>query len=118
MKLNKFATIMLIFALVFTIATLFLLPFSLAFVINSLVLIYTHDPSSGVVIYFNHLYYVSFLYLILTACLSAAILPFDIILLRKMRINTWYTKALLIFSILSLALSLLLIFSLPAIYTL
>lgn len=117
MKFNKSTLSLLICALVFTIATLFLFSFSSTFIINSLILVYNQEEFSTVVVQGNYLYFVSFLCSIFTACLSSGILPFDIILMKKMDLNNWYTKALFIFSIVIIALSLLIAFSLPALYT-
>ena len=52
-------------------------------------------------------------YGLMTAFFAGGILPFDLILMNKFKVKTWYTKALLIFAIVMIALAILTIFSLP-----
>ncbi len=116
-KISKTIKLNLVLALVLTVVTLFTLFFTIAFIINSLVQIHIYNSNQTVIVYDNFLYFVSFLSLILTCCFAGAILPFDILLLKKHNIRTWYTKTLLVFAGVVIAISLLLAFSLPTIYT-
>ena len=52
-------------------------------------------------------------YGMMTALLAGGILPFDLILMNKFKVKTWYTRTLLIVAIVIIALSFLMIFSLP-----
>lgn len=116
-KLTKTIKINLALALVFTAITFFIFSFTLAFIINSLVLVYNASMNQTVVIYDNFLYFVSFLSLILTVCVAAGIIPFAFLLHNKYQWRTWYVKTLLVFAVVTISISLLLAFSLPALYT-
>lgn len=116
-KMSKTIKFNLVVALIFTVTTLFALFFTIAFIVNSLLQIHIYDLNQSTVVFDNFLYYASFLSLILTCCFAGAIIPFDILLLKKHHINTWYTKTLLVFAGVVIAVTLLLAFSLPAIYT-
>ncbi|NLB49070.1 MAG: hypothetical protein GX813_04470 [Erysipelotrichia bacterium] len=116
-KVTKTIKIYLVLALVFTALTFFAFPFTLAFIINSLVVVYNASINQTAVVYDNFLYFVSFLTLILTVCLAAAIIPFVFLLHNKHHWRTWYVKTILVFAVVVIAISLLLAFSLPALYT-
>ena len=59
------------------------------------------------------LYIYDILLAIVTIVSAALILPFDIIMIAKMKINKWYTKAILIFAIAAIVYAILLLFSVP-----
>ena len=111
--MKKSAIILLVFACLFTTITLVLLAFTSLFSISSLMAIFKGDAQFGDVLGGILLYIYVILLGIATVASAALILPFDLIMIGKMKINKWYTKAILIFAIAAIVISILFIFSLP-----
>ena len=113
MKEKRGALAMLILSLIFVTITAFLLCFDLVWTGSSISLIYSKgasgwDALGGVIIY------VYVILLSIGVSVSALLaLPFNLVLMLKMNVKTWYTKAILIFIIVAVVLAIFLAFSLP-----
>ena len=111
--MKKSGIIMLVFACLFVTTTLVLLVFTSLFSISSMMAIMKKDGTFGDALGGILLYIYDILLAIVTIVSAALILPFDLIMIGKMKINTWYTKTILIFAIAAIVVSLFFIFALP-----
>ena len=111
--MKKSGIIMLVFACLFVTTTLVLLAFTSLFSISSMMAIMKKDGTFGDALGGILLYIYDILLAIITIISAALILPFDLVLIGKMKVNTWYTKTILIFAIFAIVASLFFIFALP-----
>ena len=109
--MKKSAIVLLVFACIFVTTTLVLLVFTSLFSISSLMAIFKGDAKFGDVLGGILLYIYVILLGIFTVVSAVLILPFDSILMGKMKINTWYTKTIMIFAIVAIVISIFFIFS-------
>ena len=111
--MKKSAISMLVVSLIFVLITSVLLFFSTLFVVGTLNALYKPDHTAGDVIGGIFLY----LYLILlcfgTVISAVLIIPFDLIMLIKMKIKTWYTIAILVFAGVAIIASIIMFISVP-----
>ena len=123
MKGNKKAIALFVFALIFVVATLFLLSFQAALTVGFYTSTFGSGESSasnlGEAIgeIFATIFGVLFLIIFIgifglgTIISGSLILPFDIILIKKHGVKTWYTRAIWIFAVVAISLAILLFVS-------
>lgn len=116
--MKKSAIILLVFACIFVTTTLVLLAFTCLFCISSMTALLKDGKTLGDALGGIFLYIYDILLAIGTIISAALILPFDLIMIGKMKINKWYTKAILIFAIAAIVVSFFFIFALPIMTTL
>ena len=111
--MKKSAVTMLVVSLIFVLITSVLLFFSTLFVMGTLNALYKPDHTAGDVIGGIFLY----LYLVLlcfgTVVAAVLILPFNLIMMIKMKIRKWYTITILVFAIVAIVASVLMFISVP-----
>ena len=111
--MKKSGIVLLVFACLFVTTTLVLLFFTSLFCISSMTALLSEEKTLGDALGGIFLYIYDILLAIGTIISAALILPFDLILIGKMKINKWYTKTILIFAIVAIFASLFFIFALP-----
>lgn len=111
--MKKSGIVLLVFACLFVTTTLVLLFFTSLFCISSMTALLSEEKTLGDALGGIFLYIYDILLAIGTIISAALILPFDLILIGKMKINKWYTKTILIFAIVAIVASLFFIFALP-----
>ena len=102
--MNKKAIPLLVLSLVFCLVTIFFLAFATGFCFASLDA-YIHADSAGDVVGGIFLFIV-----LLPICLGlfisgGLILPFNLVMILKMKIKTWYTITILVFAIVAMVLA-------------
>lgn len=111
--MSRGKTVMLIMALVLLGSALICFGVTVLYTSLSYYEIYKTTSTLGSVI-LGLIYWIPVVcYGMMTAILAGGILPFDLILMNKFKVKTWYTRTLLIVAIVIIALSFLMIFSLP-----
>ena len=111
--MNRGKTVMLVMALVLLGSALICFGVTVLYTSLSYYEIYKSTSTLGSVI-LGLIYWIPVVcYGMMTALLAGGILPFDLILINKFKVKTWYTRTLLIVAIVIIALSFLMIFSLP-----
>ena len=111
--MNRGKTVMLVMALVLLGSALICFGVTVLYTSLSYYEIYKTTSTLGSVI-LGLIYWIPVVcYGMMTALLAGGILPFDLILMNKFKVKTWYTRTLLIVAIVIIALSFLMIFSLP-----
>jgi len=111
--MNKTKNTFLILALVFVAVTLVLFSVTVYYASSTIYLVYHDKPSFGDVFGGMILWILVVMYGIFTIVAAGGILPFDLLLMNKCKVKTWYTKLMFIFSITMMALTLLSMLSLP-----
>ena len=111
--MSRGKTVMLVMALVLLGSALICFGVTVLYTSLSYYEIYKTTSTLGSVI-LGLIYWIPVVcYGMMTALLAGGILPFDLILMNKFKVKTWYTRTLLIVAIVIIALSFLMIFSLP-----
>ena len=111
--MSRGKTVMLVMALVLLGSALICFGVTVLYTSLSYYKIYKTTSTLGSVI-LGLIYWIPVVcYGMMTALLAGGILPFDLILMNKFKVKTWYTRTLLIVAIVIIALSFLMIFSLP-----
>ena len=111
--MSRGKTVMLVMALVLLGSALICFGVTVLYTSLSYYEIYKTTSTLGSVI-LGLIYWIPVVcYGMMTALLAGGILPFDLILINKFKVKTWYTRTLLIVAIVIIALSFLMIFSLP-----
>lgn len=122
MKGNKKAIALFVFALLFVVATLFLLSFQAALTVGFYFTDFTAEVDGGGlggaiagaigtalgIIFYVLIMAIFGLATVVSGCL---ILPFDLVLIKKHGVKTWYTKAIWIFAVVAISLAILLFVS-------
>ena len=111
--MSRGKTVMLVMALVLLGSALICFGVTVLYTSLSYYEIYKTTSTLGSVI-LGLIYWIPVVcYGMMTALLAGGILPFDLILMNKFKVKTWYTRTLLIVAIVIIALTFLMIFSLP-----
>ena len=110
--MRKGAIPMLVLSLVFTLITVFILAFATAFCVTSLNAFYHADSAADVV--GGIFLFIALIPICIALFISGGcILPFNLVMILKMKIKTWYTYAILTFAIISMALAVIYVVALP-----
>lgn len=110
---SRTKTTFLVLALVFTTLTLILFSITVYYASSTLYLIYHDKPNIGTVFGGLILWVLVIMYSIFTLAAAGGILPFDLLLMNKCKVRTWYTRAMFVFSITMMVLSFITMFALP-----
>jgi len=111
--MKKSAIVMLTFSLIFVLITTFLFFFTTVFSVSSVAAFFKPDGDAGDKIGGIFLFIVMVPYCIGMFISSACILPFNLVMMLKMKIKAWYTIAILIFAISMMALAIIYLFAFP-----
>lgn len=111
--MKKSAIVLLVFSCLFVTTTIVLLFFTSMFAFSSLDAIFNPKSTGGDVLGGVILFILMIPYCLGSAASALLILPFDIIMIAKMKINRWFTKAILIFAIAAIVYAIMLLFSVP-----
>lgn len=111
--MGKTKTTFLTLALVFVGLTIALFAVTVYYASNTLYLIYHDKPNIVDVFAGLILWAVVIMYATFTMVAAGGILPFDLLLINKCKVKTWYTKVILIFAITMIVLSFISMLGLP-----
>ena len=111
--MGKIKTTFLTLALVFVGLTIALFAVTVYYASNTLYLIYHDKPNIIDVFAGLILWAVVIMYATFTMVAAGGILPFDLLLINKCKVKTWYTKVILIFAITMIVLSFISMLGLP-----
>ena len=112
-KMSKGRIVLLVWALIFVTISSVLFSLTAFYSSFSLYAIFNPNADLGSTIGGVLLWILGMIYGIFTVVSSSLILPFDLVLLNKLKVKTWYTKAILVFAIATICISFVLVFILP-----
>ena len=111
--MKKSAIVMLVFSLIFVVSALAFLVFASIFGIISLVAYFGPNSTDGDKIGSFFVFIAMIPYCLGMFASGLLILPFNITMIKKMEIKTWFTKAILIFAIVMMALAIIFVIVFP-----
>lgn len=111
--MSKTKNIFLTLALVFTGITIVLFATTIYYASVTLYALYHDKPNIADIFGGIILWSMVIMFAIFTIAAAGGILPFDLLLINKCKVKTWYTRLLFIFSITMMALSLITMLGLP-----
>ena len=108
-------TTFFVLALVFVTIATFLFGVTAYYASTTLYILYHDEASIGDVFGGLITWILVIMYGVLTMVAAGGILPFDLLLINKCKVKAWYTKAILIYAIVIMAVTLLTMLGLPLI---
>ena len=111
--MKKSAIVLLVFSLIFVVATLVFFVFSTIFGVTSLVAYFDPNGTAGDKVGSVFLFIAMIPYCAGMFLSGALTLPFDLALQKKLQDKTWYTKAILIFALVAMALAIIYVIVFP-----
>ena len=111
--MKKSAITMLVLSLVFVIIAIFFFAFTSAFAIGSLTAFFDPKGDAGDKIGGIFLFIAMLPFCLGLFVSAASVLPFNLVMLLKMKIKAWYTIAILIFAIAAMASAIIYVVAFP-----